>query len=53
MPQNLTEMTYYYKVTKQLVMNFLIFYKLDCLQVLWHMNDYKTFNKELFKAFFL
>jgi len=34
MPQNLTEMTDYYKVTKQLVVDFLIFYKLDCLHVL-------------------
>lgn len=52
MPQNLPEMTDYYKVTKQLVVNFLIFYKLGCLHILWHMKDCKTpCNKELFQAF--
>lgn len=50
----LPEMTDYYKVTKQLVVNFLIFYKLGCLHILWHMKDCKTpCNKELFKAFCL
>lgn len=53
MPQNLIEMTDYHKVIKQLVVNFLVFCKLDCFHILWHMNDYKTFNKELFKVFFL
>lgn len=34
MAQNLPEMTDYYKVTKQLTVNFLIFYKLGCLHLL-------------------
>lgn len=50
MPQNLTAMTDYYKVTKQPVWDFLIFYKLYCLHILWHMWLQNCFQQRTFQG---